>query len=232
MTSTNLLDGYYGCDDVVGKTLLSTYVTLEEVSQVKQNTERSTFEARVDQSLERFNYKRTLQSLKNECALPREDVQDDAREDFFLALGYLHRTRPEELFKSIILKCIIPEIQDLDAQRPEAHAGSESSSNHRHENSPPPYSYARTETEQPDIEPQGPDRPDVEIWRYTSRLWEEAQRYCEIPEVDDEMISSFPTRYRCAVKFRGRRGEGEASSKKQAKHIASKDVCRQLGIYL
>jgi hypothetical protein len=222
-------------DYVVGKTLLSTYITLENASQVEQNTEGRILEDKVNQFLERFDYRRALQNLKNECTFPSEDVQYEFRKDFFRAFGFLHRTKPEEDYKSITENCIIPEIQDLDAERSEAHARtlrSPSSSNHRVENSPPPYSYVRMESEQTNIELQLPDRSSVEIWRYTSRLWEEGQCCNEVPEVDDEMISSYPTRFRCAVKFRGRQGRGEASSKKQAKHIASKDICEQLGIYL
>ncbi|KAL6238319.1 hypothetical protein BDW75DRAFT_247697 [Aspergillus navahoensis] len=235
MASTGLSDGYYACDYVVGRTLLSTYITLENVSQVEQNTEGSVLEAKVNQALERFDYRRALQSLKNECALPSEDVQHDFRKDFFQAFGFLHRTKPEEVYRPITENCIIPEIQDLDAPRPEAHAEilrSASRSNHRDEHSPPPYTYVGMESEQPTIELQVPDRSSVEVWRYTSRLWEEAQCCNELPEVHNEMIGGFPTRFRCAVKFRGRQGKGEASSKKQAKHIASKDVCEQLGIYL
>jgi hypothetical protein len=183
---------------------------------------------------ETFDYNKVLRNL-NQYFSETGPVQDP-KNDFLGALSFLHRNNSDNDFKTIITKWIIPEIRGL-----QAYAGrprSESVHDRRDRSSPPPYSYARVQSEtaesqQPAIEPQRLNSSNIEIWRYTSRLWEVAQlRNLPPPNVTDTQLRGFPARFRVIVEFGRVQAQGEASSKKQARHIASRDVCSQLGIVL
>lgn len=160
----------------------------------------------------------------------------DPKNAFLDALSLLYRNNSENDFKAIITRWIIPEIRRLQAEA--GSSRSESAPNHRDPSLPPPYSYAgvqpeRVQPQQPAIEPQRLNPSNIEIWRYTSRLWEEAQhRNLPPPGVTDIQLRGFPARFQTIVEFGGVQGQGEASTKKDAKHIASRDVCGQLAIVL
>ncbi|KAL4874552.1 hypothetical protein BJY04DRAFT_211981 [Aspergillus karnatakaensis] len=233
MPSTDFLAEARSYDLLVGTTLLVTYITLENAKEADPSIDRSTFEDEVTRTFKTFSYNKVLRNL-NEYLSDTGTVQDPEN-DFLVALGFLHRKNSDTDFRAIITKWIIPEIRSL-----QAHAGSprsESVPNPRDQSSPPPYSSTRiqsetVESQQPAREPQRSNSSNVEIWRYTSRLWEEAQLHDLPPKCTDTQLSNFPTRFRVIVEFRGAQGQGEASNKKQAKHIASRDVCWQLGIVL
>jgi hypothetical protein len=66
--------------------------------------------------------------------------------------------------------------------------------------------------------------------KYTSALWREVQARGRVPEVVAQQISHSPVRFRVTVRFGEAQGSGEGQSKKAAKHLASREVCDQLGI--
>jgi len=72
--------------------------------------------------------------------------------------------------------------------------------------------------------------PEAEpfMHRYTSLLHEHAARSGEKPEYTQVWVSA--DIWRCEATFDNTRGIGEARSFKDAKHIASRNICRALGI--
>ncbi|KAL2807565.1 hypothetical protein BJX63DRAFT_436934 [Aspergillus granulosus] len=234
MPSPNALDETRSYDSVVGTTLLLKYVTLVHAEEVDEYIPESNFRAEVSQMFEDFNYQRVLQRLNNGYFAAIEP--ENPRKDFLRALGFFYRTSSEDAYKFDLNELIIPEIQGLHACA--SSPRSESTSSESDGSSPPPYSSVRAQSEtvepqQPAIDPpQRPNSSNIDIWRYTSRLWEEGHLSNEVPSVTDTLLSSLPIRFRVTVAFRGRQGHGEAPNKKEAKHIASRAICQQLGIVL
>lgn len=78
-----------------------------------------------------------------------------------------------------------------------------------------------------------PQEPEADMWKYTSRLWEDAQvKGVEAPKVSETCISNFPTKFRVTIRHRGVEASGEGRNKKTARHIAAKRVCQRLNIRL
>ncbi|KAE8141229.1 hypothetical protein BDV38DRAFT_279135 [Aspergillus pseudotamarii] len=78
-----------------------------------------------------------------------------------------------------------------------------------------------------------PQDSEADIWKYTSRLWEDAQfKGVEAPKVRETCISNFPTKFRVTIRHRGVEASGEGRNKKAARHIAAKRVCQKLNIRL
>jgi len=66
--------------------------------------------------------------------------------------------------------------------------------------------------------------------RYTSRLMEYGQEKHVLPTYEYSTISQTPSMFRCRVKFPGINTSAVASSKKLARHEASYNACKMLGI--
>lgn len=140
----------------------------------------------------------------------------------------------EEFFKSIVEKYILPEIPQLEplySGENTSPSPTEEGPQVRHHTSPPPYSHARTSARSSNTAIESLRDSHVEDWRYTSRLWEEGQVLNEMPTVEEETLSGIPIRYKVVVRLRGQCGEGQASSKRRAKHMASKDLSQKLGLF-
>lgn len=174
------------------------------------------------------DYQKILRNLSSEGYI--ESGRDPQR-NFHQAIGFLHRTRASEEYESIINDYIVPEIPELNPQSSGSDSDISQSSLGRNESSPPPYSTTTGATIH-NNETQIPSPSSVNMWSYTQRLWEEGLSSGQLPTVAEEMLCTFPPRHKLILTYRGVRGEGEASTKKQAKHIASKHICQQLGILL
>jgi hypothetical protein len=179
-----------------------------------------------------FNYRNALRNLSSEIDV---ETGQDPQKCLHQAIGFLHRIKPAENYKDIVEKYLVPEMPEIDLQFSASNASFSQSgiavSRDSGESSPPPYS-STSGVELQATQSQSTSCSDIEIWRYTSRLWEEGTSFGQFPIVKDEMLRSFPPLFRVTVDFKGSRGEGEALNKRQAKHIASKDVCQKLGIIL
>lgn len=66
--------------------------------------------------------------------------------------------------------------------------------------------------------------------RYTSRLMEYGQEKHVLPTYEYSTISQTPSMFRCRVKFQGVNTSATASTKKNARHQASFNACKMLGI--
>jgi hypothetical protein len=66
--------------------------------------------------------------------------------------------------------------------------------------------------------------------RYTSRLMEYGQEKHVLPTYEYSTISQTPSMFRCRVRFQGINTSATASSKKLARHQASFNACKMLGI--
>lgn len=66
--------------------------------------------------------------------------------------------------------------------------------------------------------------------KYTSRLMEYGQEKNVLPTYEYSTISQTPSMFRCRVRFQGINTSATASSKKSAKHQASFNACKMLGI--
>ena len=77
--------------------------------------------------------------------------------------------------------------------------------------------------------PVGP-KGDSDNWRYTSLLWEEAQARGRRPNIEETCINSFPPMFRVTIECMGTKASGEGRTKKLAKHLAAKHVCKTLGL--
>ncbi|QKX61723.1 uncharacterized protein TRUGW13939_08878 [Talaromyces rugulosus] len=220
---TNSPSVCWSIDTIVGRTLLSSYVTAACANQVKRDIEESVFQARINSALQGLDYRKILGNLNNEVYV---EIGQDHQRSLHQAIGFLHRTKPDDEYKHMVDEYLVSEVFDISSQYAESN-----SSTGLNECSPPPYSTAR-EAEPQDPERQSPSRSDIEIWRYTSRLWEEGTSSGQVPAVTDELLRRFPPLYKVTVDFKGLEGEGQAPNKKQAKHIASKDICQKLGIIL
>ena len=70
--------------------------------------------------------------------------------------------------------------------------------------------------------------PVVDIGYYTVILKEHGDHIGVIPDYEVETLSLVPPQFRVTVTFKGSRFEGWGSSKKEARHKASKQACRCL----
>ncbi|KAF5859893.1 hypothetical protein ETB97_002252 [Aspergillus alliaceus] len=77
-----------------------------------------------------------------------------------------------------------------------------------------------------------PTGPEADNWKYTCRLWEDAQVTGEEPKTVETCISNFPTKFHVAIRYRGVEASGEGRSKKAARHIAAKSLCGKLNLRL
>ncbi|KAK6814941.1 hypothetical protein RU639_009655 [Aspergillus parasiticus] len=77
-----------------------------------------------------------------------------------------------------------------------------------------------------------PPGSEADNWKYTCRLWEDAQGTGEEPKVAEACISNFPTKFRITIRYRGVEASGEGRNKKTARHIAAKRVCEKLNLRL
>ena len=66
--------------------------------------------------------------------------------------------------------------------------------------------------------------------RYTSRLMEYGQERHVLPTYEYSTISQTPSNFQCRCRFQGINTSATASSKKLAKHQASFNACKKLGI--
>lgn len=73
-------------------------------------------------------------------------------------------------------------------------------------------------------------QPDPDLPRYTARLKERGDRVGFVPGYRYEEIGNCPPAFRCVLTFRDYTFEGVGGSMKRAKHEASRDACRVLGI--
>jgi Double-stranded RNA binding motif len=179
-----------------------------------------------------FNYQNALRNLSSEMDV---EIGQDAQQSLHQAIGVLHRIKPADNYKDIVERYLVPEMLAIDLQyfasSPSFSQSGIAISRDSSESSPPPYSITRG-VELQATQSQSTSCSDIEIWRYTSRLWEEGTLFGQLPIVKNKMLRSIPPLFKVTVDFKGTRGEGEASNKKQAKHIASKDICDKLGIIL
>ncbi|KEF60192.1 uncharacterized protein A1O9_05042 [Exophiala aquamarina CBS 119918] len=74
------------------------------------------------------------------------------------------------------------------------------------------------------------EETEGEIWRYTATLHELTAGKASVPIYTETAICADPAKFRCEIKYRGKKVSGEASSKKKAKHRASKKLCQLLNI--
>lgn len=73
-------------------------------------------------------------------------------------------------------------------------------------------------------------QPDPDLPRYTAKLKERGDRLGFVPGYRYEEIGNSPPAFRCLLTFRDYTFEGVGGSMKRAKHEASRDACRVLGI--
>ncbi|OJJ37969.1 hypothetical protein ASPWEDRAFT_39676 [Aspergillus wentii DTO 134E9] len=185
------------------------------------------FQRVIDEAINAFDYEEAVEALyRANSTVPRNFVPNQSPNELFpMVIGYLHRTTTRDNFVNVISHHILPKIPQ---QRSNTFTSSAESTNSSNDNSsPPPYSQTIPRRANRNL-----DNSEAEISRYSSLLWERAQLFNTVPEVEDVFLSNYPTRFRVIIKFRGAHGVGEASNKKQAKHIASKNVCRQLNFHI
>lgn len=71
---------------------------------------------------------------------------------------------------------------------------------------------------------------DPDLPRYTSALKEYGDQRGQAYSWPTRQISTTPVRFRCIIRMDGRTYDGVARSKKQAKHLASREACQDLNI--
>lgn len=76
----------------------------------------------------------------------------------------------------------------------------------------------------------GSTQNDKRLAYYSMALKEHGDTIGREPRYDIEPSSVHPSQFRARVSVNGSIFDGEASTKKQAKHLASKEACRALGI--
>lgn len=69
-----------------------------------------------------------------------------------------------------------------------------------------------------------------DIARYTSELKEYGDHNDVAPQYTPEILSTEPPLYRCRVALKGVTGEGMSRTKREARHLASKDLYQRLGL--
>ncbi|GMG09037.1 unnamed protein product [Aspergillus oryzae] len=77
-----------------------------------------------------------------------------------------------------------------------------------------------------------PPGSEADNWKYTCRLWEDAQGTGEEPKVTEACISNFLTRFRITIQYCGVEASGEGRNKKTARHLAARRVCERLNLRL
>ncbi|OOO06859.1 double-stranded RNA binding domain protein [Aspergillus oryzae] len=77
-----------------------------------------------------------------------------------------------------------------------------------------------------------PPGSEADNWKYTCRLWEDAQGTGEEPKVEEACISNFPPRFRITIRYCGVEASGEGRNKKTARHLAARRVCERLKLRL
>lgn len=72
-------------------------------------------------------------------------------------------------------------------------------------------------------------RTSTSVAQYTVQLKEQGDQEGVVPVYEENMQQEYPPRWRVDVTYRSIVGTGLAKSKKEAKHLASKDVLAKLG---
>jgi hypothetical protein len=70
----------------------------------------------------------------------------------------------------------------------------------------------------------------IDMHRYTSTLKEYADNHRGSVHYQTSHLSSYPAQWHCAATFGSFTAEGEGCSVKEAKHVASKEICELLGL--
>ncbi|OJI84213.1 hypothetical protein ASPTUDRAFT_43211 [Aspergillus tubingensis CBS 134.48] len=217
-------DCYTNTDYEIGKRLFNVYMALIIVhTSSNGRTDDSLVEADRFIDSKAYDFEAALVAIKGlNLDLPRTNKFDDEScEDYiYKILGFVRLSNSREDFVPLLTKLHlqIPTcLADIGISTT-AHQQSVLEEMAGRYISPTPTQCSSNANDEP------------EIWKYTSRLWEDGSNHGVTPNVKESCLSSYPPKFRITISYLGIQASGEGKTKKHAKHIAAKGVCQRLGL--